>query len=132
MSVAYHEWWNEYQLAIRKKEKRRRKQLAGLVAIIAYRLFIKKRAYSQKRFWVNPLFTLRSQFGFYEAIFPTLANIDVNFRDYMRMSVAQFEELLAKVGPLITKSHVVRTPIPAAARLAMTLRYLLIILYFMD
>lgn len=41
----------------------------------------------------------------------------------MRMSLVQFENLLYIVGPLITKKFVIRVPIPAAARLAMTLRY---------
>ncbi|XP_011870670.1 PREDICTED: uncharacterized protein LOC105563580 [Vollenhovia emeryi] len=40
------------------------------------------------------------------------------------MSLSQFEDLLALVAPYITKQTVTRDPIPAAARLSMTLRYL--------
>lgn len=40
------------------------------------------------------------------------------------MTTIQFEELLFLVGPLISKQNAIREPISAAARLAMTLRYL--------
>ncbi|TGZ46120.1 putative nuclease HARBI1, partial [Temnothorax longispinosus] len=50
---------------------------------------------------------------------------DETFFSYMRMSSIMFDSVLAKVGPKITKMETNwRRPIPAAARLAMTLRYL--------
>lgn len=49
---------------------------------------------------------------------------DEMFFNYMRMTPNMFDNLLSKVGPLIQKAETNwRTPIPAAARLAMTLRY---------
>ncbi|XP_071580467.1 putative nuclease HARBI1 [Temnothorax nylanderi] len=46
------------------------------------------------------------------------------FKKYLCMTTSQFEELLSLVGPLISKESTIRNPVPAAARLAMTLRYL--------
>ncbi|XP_036149249.1 uncharacterized protein LOC118647808 [Monomorium pharaonis] len=86
----------------------------------------RKRIYKKKRFWVHPIFRLRDKHGFYQAIYPTLSRYEPKFQNYMRMSLSQFEDLLALVAPYITKETVTRDPIPAAARLSMTLRYLAI------
>ncbi|XP_025270316.1 uncharacterized protein LOC105254128 [Camponotus floridanus] len=86
----------------------------------------KKRIYKKRRFWVHPIFRLRDKYGFYQAIYPTLSRYEPKFQNYMRMSLSQFEDLLALVAPHITKETVIRDPIPAAARLSMTLRYLAI------
>lgn len=81
-----------------------------------------KKKYERKRYWVHPIYQLRREHGFYHAIFPTLSLEGIKFKNYFRMTKIQFEELLCLVAPLITKQTVVREPIPAAARLAMTLR----------
>ncbi|XP_068102756.1 putative nuclease HARBI1 [Hyperolius riggenbachi] len=48
-----------------------------------------------------------------------------DFRNYMRMSDANFHELLERIGPKITKQDtVMRTAITAEQRLSVTLRYL--------
>ncbi|XP_046605007.1 putative nuclease HARBI1 [Neodiprion virginianus] len=46
------------------------------------------------------------------------------YTNYLRMQPEQFDTLLQLVSPRITKSHVVREPITASTRLALTLRYL--------
>ncbi|KYM96698.1 hypothetical protein ALC62_12646 [Cyphomyrmex costatus] len=58
----------------------------------------KKRIYKKKRFWVHPVFKLRNRHGFYHAIYPTLSRYEPKFKNYMRMSLSQFEELLALVA----------------------------------
>lgn len=81
-----------------------------------------KEGLQKKHFWVHPLFQLRHIYGFYEAIFPTLSLHGDKFQNYLRITTIQFEELLCLVGSLISKQNAIREPIPAAARLAMTLR----------
>lgn len=58
--------------------------------------------------------------GFYHAIFLIL---DSRFMNYCRMSATEFEELLCLVGPMISKRYVVRDPISAPERLALTLKF---------
>lgn len=65
---------------------------------------------------------MRKLLGFYENFFPTLATFSDMFKLYMRVSVAQFDDLLSKVGPIIAKQHVIREPIFAGERLSLTLR----------
>lgn len=49
---------------------------------------------------------------------------DETFFDYMRMTPMMFDTLLSIIGPAITKMETNwRLPIPAATRLAMTIRY---------
>lgn len=110
----------------RNRIRRRKNILAAVSALLLVAEFVKtdkKRNYSEKKFWVHPLFALRQIHGFYESIFPTLSMYDDLFRNYTRLTLPQFEDLLREVGPTITKKFVVRLPIPATARLAMTLRY---------
>lgn len=107
----------------------KKKAISTVVAIfVAQFRQLKKRNYAKKRYWISPLFAIRDQAGFFARIFPTLSTCDNEFRNYMRMTLDKFEDLLYKVGPIITKKHVIRDPIPAAARLALTLRF--VIVYF--
>lgn len=46
------------------------------------------------------------------------------FTNFCRMSLADFEFLLAKIEPMIKKQTRLRTPIPPKIRLAITLRFL--------
>jgi len=46
------------------------------------------------------------------------------FTNFCRMSLADFEFLLAKIEPMIQKQTRLRIPIPPKIRLAITLRYL--------
>lgn len=123
MSDKFAQWWYECQL-IHHKENQLKKQLAAALIVLAseWENFDKKHC-STKRYWNHPVQQLRKHFGLYEAIFPTLDTSDDMFKINMRMSLNQFENLLHLVGPLITKKFVVKIPIPAGARLAMTLRF---------
>lgn len=61
-----------------------------------------------------------------EKMFEEMLNEDsTEFRNFCRMSPTDFEFLLSKIEPLITKQRTrLRIPIPAKVRLAITLRFL--------
>ncbi|XP_071642980.1 uncharacterized protein [Temnothorax longispinosus] len=122
----YQAWITQCQKIIdeARKQKTWRKRVGAALIINEIMRLKKKRAYKKKRFWVHPFFQLRHIHGFYEALFPTLSLYGDKFQNYLRVTTIQFEELLCLVGPLISKQNAIREPIPAAARLAMTLRYL--------
>ena len=48
---------------------------------------------------------------------------DLRFKNYMRMTTTQFEELFSIVGADIQKQYVVREPINKEQRLMLTIRY---------
>jgi len=122
----YRAWMTE---RARQMNNAREEQLLNdiLLVVIVHEILRmnsekKKRIYKKRRFWVHPIFRLRDKYGFYQAIYPTLSRYESKFQNYMRMSLSQFEDLLALVAPHITKETVTRDPISAAARLSMTLR----------
>ncbi|XP_034059839.1 uncharacterized protein LOC117538335 [Gymnodraco acuticeps] len=80
---------------------------------------------SVRRFWVHPILRKRLQRGEYHLLVQELRLDDRLFQRYFRMSKEVFDELLGKVGPLITKvdTHL-RMSIDPAERLAICLRYL--------
>lgn len=55
-----------------------------------------------------------------------MALLAIIFTKLTEIGGRNYSQLLCKVGPMITKQFVVRVPIPAAAWLAMTVRYVLI------
>lgn len=120
----YQQWIHQCCEIIRQAEidKIRRKRI--LLALISNEIYLqlRKKKYAKKRFWVHPIFKLRSEHGFFEAVFPTLSSYSDKFENYFRMSATEFEELLCLVSPFITKENVIRNAISATARLAMTLR----------
>lgn len=107
----------------KKHEEQKKSSLIAILSLLFLKERFKKRAYTPKRFWPSELMKAREIFGFYNGIFPIVQNIHTEFLNYCRMSLAQYEELLNLVGPLITKQHVVREPVPPSERLLMTLRY---------
>lgn len=80
---------------------------------------------SRRRYWVHPILKLKQQQGdWYNLVHEMRLQGDDTFFNYTRMTSIMFDALLTKVGPSITKMETNwRTPIPAAARLAMTIRY---------
>ncbi|XP_034092899.1 protein ANTAGONIST OF LIKE HETEROCHROMATIN PROTEIN 1-like [Gymnodraco acuticeps] len=80
---------------------------------------------SVRRFWVHPILRKRLQRGEYHLLVQELRLDDRLFQRYFRMSKEVLDELLGKVGPLITKvdTHL-RMSIGPAERLAICLRYL--------
>ncbi|XP_033978104.1 protein ANTAGONIST OF LIKE HETEROCHROMATIN PROTEIN 1-like [Trematomus bernacchii] len=77
------------------------------------------------RFWVHPILRKCLQRGEYHVLVQELRLDDHLFQQYFRMSKNVFDELLGKVGSLITKvdTHM-RVSIGPAERLAICLRYL--------
>lgn len=122
MYIKYNQWWHETRKRVYKQRMAKKKLLLVVLILVGEFLMYKKRDYSTKQYWVNPVLQLRKKHGFYEAVYPTLFVCDKIFQNYMRMSPTQFQNLLQKVSPLISKRFVVREPISAEARLAMTLR----------
>lgn len=117
----YQVWLQECNIKLLKREQIKRKVLVALLINEVQKK--KRRNYSKKRYWVEPVFQERKLHGFYHAIFPVITLEDSRFRNYFRMNVAQFEELLCMIAPSITKQTVIREPIPPAERLSMTLRF---------
>ncbi|XP_036143028.1 protein ALP1-like [Monomorium pharaonis] len=118
----YQVWLQECNQKLLKREQIKRKALIALLINEVQKK--KKRNYSKKRYWVEPIFQERKLHGFYHAIFPVITLEDSRFRNYFRMSVTQYEELLCIIAPSLTKQTVIREPIPPAERLSMTLRFL--------
>nr|XP_042898203.1 uncharacterized protein LOC122269395 [Parasteatoda tepidariorum] len=97
---------------------------AAIVSLIIHGLI--KRKKERKTFWSKKWLLRRAQLGCYENLMRELAFEDAEgYRRFLRMDTETFEILLQKVEPLIVKqSTVMRIAIPAAERLAITLRYL--------
>ena len=101
----------------------------GLVAGVAlvYALYVGRRR-RVRRCWVHPILRKRLQRGEYHVLVQELRLDDELFLQYFRMSKGHFDELLGKVGPLITKADTrMRLSIGPAERLAICLRYVLCI-----
>ncbi|KAG8041667.1 hypothetical protein G9C98_002960 [Cotesia typhae] len=121
--IKYQKWIYECQQLIYEAEIRKIRRKRILVALVLNEILMcKNKKNSKKQFWIHPLFKLRSDHGFFEAVFPTLSTHSYKFENYIRISISQFEKLLFLVGPMITKKNAVREPISAAARLLITLR----------
>ena len=77
----------------------------------------------KRRFWVHPLLERREQHGEFHQLIQELKLYHDRFRQYFRMSLAEFEALLAILGPDLMKQHTnYRVPIDPEQRLAVCLR----------
>ncbi|XP_071581623.1 uncharacterized protein [Temnothorax nylanderi] len=105
---------------------RRHRRYICLLLLIYSRIQNQCAIQKQRRYWVHPILQRKQQQGdWYNLIQEMRFQNDETFFSYMRMSSTMFDFVLAKVGPKITKMETNwRRPIPAASRLAMTLRYL--------
>ena len=93
--------------------------------LLSVLLLRRSRERQSRRIWVRPVLLRREQCGEFYTLVQELREHDPEgHRRYFRMSVVEFDDILKKVEPLITKqvTHL-RDPIPAAERLAATLRY---------
>ena len=64
----------------------------------------KKRVRRKRTEWVKPWIAARDQKGTYQNLLNELLLQDKeSYRNYLRMNTATFDELLAQVGPAITK-----------------------------
>nr|XP_055056158.1 uncharacterized protein LOC129440693 [Misgurnus anguillicaudatus] len=84
-----------------------------------------RRRGQRRRIWVHETIRRRTQFGEYHHLLQELRLDDGRFQRYFRLSRAQFDELLSRVGARITLQDTnYRRSIPAAERLSICLRFL--------
>lgn len=120
-SEKYHKWQIECHKIIKL---RKQKRLLAVTALIAYlKNKNENKVRQNKRYWVHPLWKLREEHGFYHVIFPVVCLEESRMKNYFRMTHTQFENLLCKVGEMLSKQKLTREPIPSAERLALTLRF---------
>ncbi|KAK8788609.1 hypothetical protein V5799_021616 [Amblyomma americanum] len=95
-------------------------------ALVMLELLEEPPAKKPRMSWVSPWLQRRKQQGAYENLMRELALEDSeNYRRWIRMYTATFEELLGEVRPHITKKDTpFREAIQAGERLAIILRYL--------
>lgn len=80
----------------------------------------------QRRWWVRPWIQRREELGALSRLLQELKEEDPEtYRNVLRMTAPQFQELLELVEPLIKKQDTVfRQAIPCKTKLEITLRYL--------
>lgn len=80
----------------------------------------------KKRVWIRDWIRRRSTLGVSELLLKEISTEDPDsYRNFMRLSVEKFQELLNLVKPKLTKSETwMRSPISPQIKLEVTLRYL--------
>ncbi|CAH2012849.1 unnamed protein product [Acanthoscelides obtectus] len=79
----------------------------------------------RRRWWMTTIHRNRTITGMERLLSELTAESGIEFPGFLRMSTSDFEILLQKLAPLITKKDTkFRKAIPAKVRLAITLRYL--------
>ena len=113
---------------IKMEDSKRRRCIVGAFATILSILVERRqrRRKDEKRVWTRPWISMRDHRGAYHCLLKELRLGDKpSYKNFLRMDEPTFEELLHKVEPLITKQDThLRDSIPAAERLALTLRFL--------
>ncbi|XP_074537109.1 uncharacterized protein LOC141798997 [Halichoeres trimaculatus] len=85
---------------------------------------VRRRA-KRRRFWVHPILRRRLQHGEFHHLVQELRLDDGRFQRYFRLTRAQFDVLLARVGARVSRMDTnYRRAIPAAERLSICLRFL--------
>ena len=94
-------------------------------SLLTVLLLRRQRERQRRSLWVRPVLLRREQCGEFHTLVQELRHNDPEgHRRYFRTSVEEFDGVLRKIEPLITKQTThLRDPIPAAERLAATLRY---------
>ncbi|XP_029938044.1 protein ANTAGONIST OF LIKE HETEROCHROMATIN PROTEIN 1-like [Salarias fasciatus] len=78
-----------------------------------------------RRLWVHPIIQRRSEFGEFHHLLQELREDEGRFQGYFRLSRAQFDDLLARIGARITLQDTnYRRSIPPEERLSICLRFL--------
>lgn len=99
------------------------RQLKILAILLLY--LRRKRRHPQRAVWVHKILLARRQCGEFHKLVLELRLDEVCFQGYFRLSRAQFDDLLSRVGPSIARADTnYRRPICPAERLAICLRYL--------
>ena len=100
-----------------RKQRRRRHMLCTLM--MAMSVLEQKRKH---RFWVHDIIQKKKEFGVYYHLVRELEIDSEKFHEYFRMSSEKMEFVLNCIGPFINKRAIVRQPIDAKQRLAITIR----------
>ncbi|KAK0138530.1 Protein ALP1-like [Merluccius polli] len=88
-------------------------------------LYLRRRRRRRRRIWVHEILQGRLQHGEFHRLVQELRLDEGRFQRYFRLDMEQFDSLLSKIGPLITRQHTnYRRPIPPAERVAICLRFL--------
>lgn len=88
-------------------------------------LVVAKRKRKQTRRWSKDWFLKRQKYTHENLLKDFMLTEVADFKNYVRLNVEQFQELLKLVTPLIQKKNtVMRDAIPPFQRLSVTLRYL--------
>lgn len=105
--------------------RKRRRHICLLLLLYKRKIRYQRSVQKQRKYWVHPILQRKQQQGdWYNLIQEMRFQNDYTFFSYMRMTSIMFDYVLAKIGHKITKLETNwRTPIPAAVRLAITLRY---------
>ena len=83
----------------------------------------RRRQQRQRIHWVHPIHRLRRTHGEFHRLVQELRLDNYQFQRYFRLSVEQFDDLLSRVGPGITRQDtVMREAIGPAECLAICLR----------
>ena len=98
--------------------------IAGAAFIIMYKLALNKKKKKNRRWWITPLYSSRKSDS--NLLQSMLIEEDTgHFKNFVRMSSADFEVLLNLIGPKIEKKNTfLRNSVPVKERLAITLRFL--------
>ena len=96
-----------------------------IVAVLLKRS-CRKRKTRKRRVWVRDWIRNRQSFGAFHQLVQELRMADTStYRNFLRMDVSAFDELLGLLGPLITYQDTnMRQAISPGERLALTLRFL--------
>lgn len=106
------------------------RQIAGFLLMWQQNLvnqaffLLRKRMSHRRRWWVRPINRLKNEQGFYNNVVKEIYEYDhEEFFKLFRMWPEQFRHLVNLVEPFLVKKSL-RTPLPTAMRVALTLMYL--------
>lgn len=109
-------------MAVIKLARRKRKAIA---LIGMYLLFKRRQATTRRKIWRKPWFALHDEQGVYHNLIKELEVDDGSFRNYVRLTKDQFDEVVERVTPFIERTCTnFRTAISPGERVAVTLRFL--------
>ena len=74
------------------------------------------------RFWIHPILLKRKTLGSYHSLVQELQLHGNKFKEYFRVNVNQFEDILRIIVPQLKKRRVTREPISPAKKLTICLR----------
>ena len=87
---------------------------------------MRERRRRRRQWWVRPWILRRPELGLYDRLMVELRNEDpASFHNFMRMTPAMYDEIVARLTPHITKqSTKMREPLEPGLKVALTLRHL--------